>query len=74
MPKETIFISSVQKEFHPSSGMAYNIVHDTDHDTGHDIGHDIGQVTGQFPGQVQFYNNLYEPERVVLILNREIMW
>jgi predicted HTH transcriptional regulator len=31
--------------------------------------HDAGQVTGQ----VQFFNNLTEPERVVLVLSGEMM-
>jgi ATP-dependent DNA helicase RecG len=32
-----------------------------------------GQVAGQVAGQVQFLNNLTEPERVILILNGEMM-
>lgn len=36
-------------------------------------GQDTGQDTGQVTGQVQFFNDLTEPERVILVLEGEMM-
>ena len=103
MPKETIFISSVQKEFtiyqllnqgaieRYGTGIPEMFLLSTESglkspdfkddktfsvtlwrpsaSTGQDTGQDTGQVTGQ----VQFFNDLTEPERVILVLEGEMM-